>query len=178
MSSKIDQPELTSRAAYKFWAEDNVRFADLDALGHVNNNTFGIYFETGRVAFMTGIGIRNGPEDPAVVIVHFEIDFRAELHFPARLDIGIAVAAIGTSSVTLAGGLFHDDLCHATSKAVMVRLNRETRRSIALSAEERETLGKYALPNLSSLNGGSRACTLSIGNYPNRVARIVRKTTE
>ena len=36
-------------ASYSFWTEEILRFADLDMVGHVNNNAIGVFIENGRV---------------------------------------------------------------------------------------------------------------------------------
>ena len=141
--SKPPALDLTSRQSFHWWTDERVRFNDLDALGHVNNNMFGVYFESGRVGFMTGVGLRNGPIDPALVVVRLEIDFKVELHYPAHLDVGVVVCRLGTTSITLGLGLFREDTCHATCRTVLVRVDQVNRRPIALSEEERRMFGPY-----------------------------------
>ncbi len=138
-----DNVDLTQRETFRWWTDERVRFNDLDALGHVNNNIYGVYFETGRVGFMTGVGLRNGPIDPALVIVRLEIDFRAELHYPARLDIGVSVMKLGTTSITLGLGLFREEICHSICRSVLVRVDQQTRRPIALNEAERDMFAPY-----------------------------------
>ena len=102
--------------------------------------------ESARVAFMTGIGLRARPHDAVVVIRRIEIDFLAELNYPPNLNVGLSVLKLGTTSITLGLGVFQDTACHATGRAVMVRFDRATRRSTALSDEERSLV--FPLPNL------------------------------
>ena len=76
----------------------DIRFADLDRQGHVNNAVFATFSEVGRVAFMYD------PERPLVskgrsfVIARLLIDFRAELFWPGTVDIGTGVVRAGCSS--------------------------------------------------------------------------------
>ncbi len=136
-------PAPTIKSAYPFFVKEQVRFNDLDALGHVNNNSFGIYFESARVGFMMACGLRQDPTDPAVVVRHLSIDYLTELHFPADLAVGIGVARIGTTSATLGCGLFKGEACVATSEATMVRIDAHTRRPQKLSDQERNLLTPY-----------------------------------
>ena len=110
-----------------------------------NNNAYGIYFETGRIAFMIASGVRANPSDPAVFVAHLEIDYLQELHFPARLDIGVGVLAVGNSSVRLGAAVFQGDTCHAVSQAVMVRIDKTTRCSTPLTAADRAMLAPYMI---------------------------------
>jgi acyl-CoA thioester hydrolase len=143
MTDGMAATDLTDRSIYRFWTGEHVRFNDLDALGHVNNNVFGVYFESARVGFMFRIGLRNPPVDPAVVIARLEIDFRAELRYPADIEIGLSVLKIGNSSFTLGLGIFREGVCHATCRSYMVRLDMATRRSMPLPPHEREMLEGY-----------------------------------
>jgi acyl-CoA thioester hydrolase len=136
---------LANRALYKFRTPEAVRFSDLDALGHVNNNAYGIYFETGRIAFMIASGVRADPTDPAVFVAHLEIDYLKELHFPGKLEIGVGVLALGKSSVRLGAAVFQGEVCHAVSQAVMVRIDRVARCSTPLTSEDRAMLGPYVI---------------------------------
>jgi acyl-CoA thioester hydrolase len=141
-----DNPrQLANRALYKFWTPEAVRFSDLDALGHVNNNAYGVYFETGRIAFMIASGVRADPADPAVFVAHLEIDYLKELHFPNQLEVGVGVLALGTSSVRLGAALFCGEACHAVSQAVMVRIDKTTRCSTPLTAADRAMLAPYMI---------------------------------
>jgi acyl-CoA thioester hydrolase len=139
----MSEIDLTDRAAFRFWADERVRFNDLDALGHVNNNLFGVYFETARVAFLNHLGFTRGPVDPALVVVRTEIDFRVELHYPADLKIGLSLLKLGNTSMTYGLGVFTPNVCHATCRAVLVRLDAETRRPTPLTESERIKFGAY-----------------------------------
>jgi acyl-CoA thioester hydrolase len=141
----INPRALANRTLYKFWTPEAVRFSDLDALGHVNNNAYGIYFETGRIAFMIASGVRADPTDPAVFVAHLEIDYLKELHFPNQLEVGVGVLAMGNSSVRLSAAVFCGEICHAVSQAVMVRIDKVTRCSTPLTAEDRAMLTPYII---------------------------------
>src|ERR1700727_4103738 len=68
-----------------------VRWRDVDALGHVNHAVFLTYLEEGRDAFFTrALG------DPAYVVVRLEVDLRAGgLLAARRVTVRIAVERLG-----------------------------------------------------------------------------------
>lgn len=141
-------PPRTDRARYSHWAREVVRFADLDPLGHVNNNAIGVYFESARVAFFDDLGIFDGPpglvrSGPGVVIVKLVIEFVKELHFPNALDIGSRMTRIGGSSFTFEAGLFVGETCYATSEQVVVLFDSQTRKSTKILPEQREILKRF-----------------------------------
>lgn len=140
-------PDPTDAAGYRFWSEERVRFADLDPLGHANNNAIGTYFESARVDLFAAAGGVLGTDVRAtgrtVVIARLAIDFRAELHHPAQVRIGTRVLRLGRSSVTLGSAVFHDERCIATCEAVCVIIDLESRRPADIPPETRERLSMW-----------------------------------
>ncbi|HET8728516.1 MAG TPA: thioesterase family protein [Alphaproteobacteria bacterium] len=131
------------RASYRHWTEERVRFADLDPLGHANNNAIGVYFETARLAFFRDLQLHEGIEDQATVVARLAIDFRAELTFPNRLEVGTRPVRLGNSSFTYVQGLFAGAACVATAETVSVLFNLKTRRSDRLTDAQRNRLSAY-----------------------------------
>lgn len=139
-------PILTDPAAYRFWTEERVRFADLDALGHVNNNAIGVYFESGRVSLMEACGRFGTGSTWSVVLARSVTEFKAELLYPATARIGLRVLRLGNSSLTLGIAIFRDDTCIATQEAVCVIVDAVTHRPMPLPADLRTALGTYLDP--------------------------------
>jgi acyl-CoA thioester hydrolase len=141
MSEEPAAPDVTRRETYRIWGKEHVRYADTDAQGHVNNVSFAAYLETGRTVLAQAcglpIGLHNGTH---TVLARVEIDYRAELHWPASLDLGSAVVRIGRSSVTVIQGVFHGDLCVATGREVLVMVETATGRPAPLPDELRARL--------------------------------------
>lgn len=141
--SEPNIPAATDAAAYRFWATEHIRFADLDVLGHVNNIAFTIYAESGRAAFLSKTGLWTPHGDRQNVIARIEMDYRCELHYPGEVRVGLRVLKLGRSSFTVGIGLFDGELCAATAQAVLVRIDRISRKAIELNAEERNSLQPY-----------------------------------
>lgn len=141
--------DQTTRGAFRFWAREQIRFADLDPLGHVNNNAIGVLLESARVVMfaragvpVTGDGSGTGP---GIMLARLAIDFRSEGRYPGSLDIGIALARIGRSSISLREGIFDGERCVATAESVCVLIDFASRRpmevSEAMRARFEELLG-------------------------------------
>lgn len=125
---------------------ETIRFGDTDRLGHVNNAVFATYFEMGRTALFFD------PERPTIpaagrgfILAHLAIDFRAELRWPGRVDIGTGVVKLGTSSFTLRQAVFKDGMLAATATAVMVAFDLDSRRPVPLPEATRRALDRLAL---------------------------------
>jgi acyl-CoA thioester hydrolase len=127
-------PAATERTSYKIWTYDKLRYNDTDRQGHVNNAVFATFCETGRVAFLYDEKLSLAAPGCDFVVARLAIDFRAELYFPGKVDIGTRVLSIGRSSFTVGQGVFKDDVCVATAESVGVQMNNGTRRSEPLTA--------------------------------------------
>ena len=132
--------DLTSRHAYTYWHREKLRFSDTDMIGHVNNVAFAALIESGRVAFTHGGALKKMPPDMLVVMARLELDYLAELHWPADIDVGSRLLRIGKSSFVIGNGVFHGDLCAARARTVLVAIDRNTRKSRALPDDVREGL--------------------------------------
>lgn len=81
-----------------------VRFRDLDAMGHVNNAVFLTYFEQARLAFWLAIHHGGAPGeavDPAgigFVLARAECDFASPVRLGERLLVGCRAGDFGSSS--------------------------------------------------------------------------------
>jgi acyl-CoA thioester hydrolase len=134
----------TDPAAYRFWIEERVRFADIDALGHINNNAYGVYIEGCRFDFFRAIGLADPASGKYGVLARIEIDYRGETLYGANVRVGLRVAKIGRTSFTLESAVFDGDRCVATSSAVQVRMDTATRRPTELTEDEKARLAAYA----------------------------------
>jgi len=132
-----------NKSRYKHWVDEHVRFSDLDALGHVNNNSFGEYFENARAALFEIIT----PEWPwrkeIFVLARSSIDFRHELHLPAHVQIGSCITKIGRTSIGVVNALFHEDTGIAYCENVSVLIEQKTRKPVELSEDLRATLQPF-----------------------------------
>ena len=114
---------------------DNVRFADLDPNQHVNNAVYATFFETGRVTLMKDRAYGLMPEGLAWIMVRLDIHFRAELRWPGRVELGLAVASFGRTSVTFDQAVFSEGKCVASARAVTVLIDEKSRKPTPLTAE-------------------------------------------
>jgi acyl-CoA thioester hydrolase len=114
---------------------DNVRFADLDPNQHVNNAVYATYFETGRVTLMKDKSYWQLPEGLTWIMVRLDIHFRAELHWPGTIEMGLGVAKFGRTSVTFDQVVFSDSVCVASAQSVTVLIDLATRKPTPLTPE-------------------------------------------
>jgi acyl-CoA thioester hydrolase len=128
---------------FPFRLSDNVRFADLDPNGHVNNAVYATYFETGRVSLTKDRG--NGLMPPGLgwVMVRLDMHFRAELHWPGQIELGLGVVNFGRTSVTFEQVVFCEGKCIASAQSVNVLIDEATRKPTPMTAEIRANLQRW-----------------------------------
>ena len=75
-----------------------VRFKDIDCMGHVNNAVYFTYFENARIAYWKAVGLDRLRGDVAYVLVRAECDFRSQATMDDRLVCHIRVGGFGARS--------------------------------------------------------------------------------
>ncbi|MGW5974407.1 acyl-CoA thioesterase [Streptomyces sp. NPDC055186] len=118
-----------------------LRWADMDAYGHVNNVVFLRYLEEARIDFLFR------PEkdfQQGSVVARHEIDYKRQLvHRHHPVDIELWVTEIRAASFTLTYEVKDDDLVYVRASTVIVPFDFEAQRPRRLTAEEKEFLLEY-----------------------------------
>jgi acyl-CoA thioesterase FadM len=136
--------DLTDRRIYGFATEEHLRFADVDANGHINNGAFLQLLENARVSYMRAI-VRSGLPRFRVVVGRLEIDFKRQMFFPGRATACARLLEVHQRKCVIGHSLFDGEgNCTAVLKAIMVSLNEETHRSMPFEPAVRAELEKYA----------------------------------
>jgi len=141
--------DLTDRRIYGFATEEQLRFADVDANGHINNGAFLELLENARVSYMRQIvrphGIKGGLPRFRMVIGRFEVDFLRQMFYPGRATACARLIEVEARKCVIGHALFDGEgQCTATLKAIMVSLNEATHRSTPFDPAVRTALDRYA----------------------------------
>lgn len=119
-----------------------VRFVDIDALGHVNNALYLTYFEQARVAMLTkyfGDPFKNFKAFP-FIIARSEVDYKAPICMGDQVETRIAVGRVGEKSFDLEYEVLGDGKLAATGKTVQVAYDYKTGGSVPLEEDMRARL--------------------------------------
>jgi acyl-CoA thioester hydrolase len=116
----------------------DVRWRDVDALGHVNHAVFLTYLEEGRDAFFA----QTLASDPIYVVARLEVDLRAEVRYPdRRVTVRIEVERLGTTSLTTRETIITPaNEVVAEARVVTVRWDSGQRKPVPFSEAERARL--------------------------------------
>ncbi len=133
---------LADRRIYGFATEEHLRFADVDANGHVNNGAFLQLLENARVSYMRQIVSGNLPRF-RLVVGRLEIDFKRQMFYPGRATACARLIEAHERKCVIGHGLFDGDgNCTAVLRAIMVSLNEETHRSVPFEPAVRAALDR------------------------------------
>lgn len=102
MSERTPEPRLGD---FRFVHEVEVRFRDLDSMGHAHHTLPLIYIEEARAAYWRAVK-GNGEID--YVLGEVGVRFRRRIEYPQRLRIGVRTHGIGRSSFTMEYGIFDE----------------------------------------------------------------------
>ncbi|MGW0333889.1 acyl-CoA thioesterase [Streptomyces sp. NPDC003011] len=118
-----------------------LRWADMDAYGHVNNVVFLRYLEEARIDFL----FRPDKDfQQGSVVARHEIDYKRQLvHRHAPVDIELWVTQIRAASFTLSYEVKDPDQVYVQASTVIVPFDFEAQRPRRLTTEEREFLEEY-----------------------------------
>ena len=132
------------RAAYPYFARITTRWLDNDAYAHVNNVVYYAFFDTAVNELLIRSEVLDVRRGPIIgFVVETQCRFFTPLAFPDRIDAGVRVARIGTSSVRYEVGIFRndDETAAAQGYFVHVYVDRASNRPVpALPQALREVL--------------------------------------
>ena len=135
--------DLADRRIYGFATEEHLRFADVDANGHINNGAFLQLLENARVSYMRAI-VRAGLPRFRVVVGRLEIDFKRQMFFPGRATACARLVEVHQRKCVIGHALFDGEgQCTAVLKAIMVSLDERTHRSTPFDPAVRSMIEKY-----------------------------------
>ena len=122
-----------------------VRFKDIDCMGHVNNAVFLTYFENARIAYWRAMGRDRLRGEVAYVLARSECDYRSPATMEDTLACHIRITALGRSSFTFEY-LLRDEPSGrviATGRTVQVAYDYQAGRPIPLQEDVRQAVRRF-----------------------------------
>jgi len=129
-----------------FKIQINVRFRDIDGMGHVNNAVYFTYFEEGRKAFFQSISTGSDISVFPFILAHIGCDFLSPVKLDNRLSLEMWVKEIGKKSFGLGYSLVDStdaSIIYAKGESVQVCFDYGENKSIAVPAELKRKLIEY-----------------------------------
>lgn len=119
------------------------RFSDTDALGHISNTSFPVWFEDSRTSlfkiFHPTLDIKTWP----LILVKTEIDFLAQSYWGTEATVKTYIDKLGNSSCTVIHEAWQKDKMVAKGLATMVYFDYQSNKSVPIPNEIRKQLTAY-----------------------------------
>ncbi len=130
---------------FRFSTTLEVRWRDLDALGHVNNAVYLTYLEQARVHYLGHLGlVKGGADDIGMILAELTCTYLSPLSMAERVTIWTRVAELRNSSFIfeyrIEGG---DGRLAATARSVQVCYDYAASRSMPIPSLWREAITAY-----------------------------------
>jgi acyl-CoA thioester hydrolase len=120
---------------YKHITPIQVRFNDIDIMGHVNNSVHQNYYDIARVEyFKTVLSEDLDWQGLTVVLASIHIDFFSPVHLDEKTAVRSCVEMIGEKSLTMTQELFNTETGEIKSfnRAVLVGFSRQDNSTMVL----------------------------------------------
>ncbi|WP_458524925.1 acyl-CoA thioesterase [Onishia taeanensis] len=118
-------------------------FHDTDALGHINNTRLPAWFEQGRTELFRLFTPDLDPRKWRLILARLDVEFLAELHYGARVEIRTWLTRLGKSSFTVTQEAWQHGRCCARGHTVMVHYDHGEKRARPIEGELRAALEEH-----------------------------------
>ncbi len=118
---------------YYFSHSLEIRFRDIDALGHVNNAVYLSYIEQTRAKYLEGLGLRGS--HPTTILVGNEIDYLRPVLLHESLEVKMRCTEIGRKSLKFEYEIHANNELAARAKSTHVWFDFAANTSVPVSPE-------------------------------------------
>jgi acyl-CoA thioester hydrolase len=131
-----------------------IRFADIDAMGHVNNAVYFTYFEQARMHFFSQLVDEHWDwNEHGILVARNEVDYKMPIFLHDKVEIVVYCKHIGSKSITLAYEVKKQtssgEVVCSVGASVVVCFNHKSNKTAEVPAQWREAFAK--LPAHQSL---------------------------
>lgn len=82
-----------------------VRWGDMDALGHVNNAEYLRYFEQSRIAWLEALGYATTGKGSGPILAKATVTFLKPIVYPSEIEVRLHASRVGNTSFVLAADI-------------------------------------------------------------------------
>ena len=126
----------------RFLTDVQMRFRDLDGMGHVNNAVYLSYTELARMQFYLQVANKKSLDEIDFILAHVDIDFESQAVWGDQIQVAVWPKKIGTSSFTLSYEISEKRTRRILARAnsVLVSYDYEKKKSKPIPPEFRKLL--------------------------------------
>jgi acyl-CoA thioester hydrolase len=131
---------------YLHFCNLQIRFNDVDMLGHVTNSAYPQYFDLGRMAYINEVfGEQMSWNREGLILVSISINFLNSIKLYDKVQVRTKVVRIGNKSLEMVQDILNETTSRiaATSRAVLVGYNGMEEVSIPIPERWRGQIAKF-----------------------------------
>lgn len=129
------------------------RFLETDALGHINNNTYGVWFEAARDEIFRIFMPKANVKEWNLIMAHTSFDFLKEVFWGKEVIVKTGVTKLGNSSIELCHAVYQDGKLCTTGKCIIIHYNFMTKEAVRIPDNIRTILEShiFSIPWMGTL---------------------------
>ncbi len=126
-----------------------IRFVDMDMMGHANNSVYSNYIEYARMKYFDDVVAEEGlwSKSDGLIIARLEIDFRRPIVFGDNIFVYTRCIRIGNKSFDMECVIVRNtndkEEVIAETKAVIVCFDYKVNKTIVISEERKKKIAQY-----------------------------------
>lgn len=131
---------------FHFCTPLEIRFADLDAFGHVNHAKYFTFMEQGRFQYFDAVGLWNTSRpfhELGIIIAEAHCSYKKPVMLGERVDVSVRVSRLGNKSFEIEYLLSVKDEEVAKGRTTQVAYDYQSEKSIAVPVEWRSKIEKF-----------------------------------
>lgn len=133
---------------YRFQHPIEIRYADIDAQGHLNNAKFLTFFEQARIQYLRHLGLFSDNQsfmDIGVILADVHIAFRAPVLWGMDVRVGVKSTRLGNKSLTVSQCLLNgaNGQVMAEGEVVLVTYDYRSGQTLPIPAKWREAITRF-----------------------------------
>ena len=135
--------------SFEYTTEVEVRYADIDTYGHVNNATYATYFEEARIDYLHDVVdcgealLSDSESGTGIVIANLEVDFVQPVEINDSVAVAVRVPRLGQKSFPFEYEVRTEDGVAATGETTVVTYDRDTESSRPIPEDWRDAITQF-----------------------------------
>lgn len=123
-----------------------IRFNDIDVLGHLNNTIYTQFFDIGKMhLFQECLGDEIAWGEITPVLVHMEVDFFAPVFLDSKIKVNSYISGFGNKSFSMVQEIENTITgeIHCRTKNILVAFNPKINEGVAVPESWKEKLSVF-----------------------------------
>ena len=132
----------------RFFHPMEVRYADLDPQGHLNNAKYLTYFEQARILYFEELGLFSKGQsfmEIGVIVADIHIKYRAPVFLGEPIKVGVRTTSIGNKSITLQQTIMGagDSRMYADGTVILVAYDYHSHKTTPVPEDWRRKISEF-----------------------------------